>query len=164
VFKPLRVYLFLVLLGQSGVLSADVIYKSVGKDGVVTYSDTPISGSVKTETIEVDTLSPEERRAALMMRANQKHLDQETLERMRAKEEEWRKIDQEILRAQADLKDAEEALENGRAPLPGETKGTAGGFSRLSESYFQRLESMEQAVKDARDRLNEAYQAREQLR
>jgi len=112
----------------------------------------------------VDTLSPEERRAALMMRANQKHLDQETLERMRAKEEEWRKIDQEILRAQADLKDAEEALENGRAPLPGETKGTAGGFSRLSESYFQRLESMEQAVKDARDRLNEAYQAREQLR
>ncbi|HXZ96272.1 MAG TPA: DUF4124 domain-containing protein [Burkholderiales bacterium] len=162
--KVFAVYLFLALLGQSGILFADVIYKSVGKDGVVTYSDTPVPGAVSTETIQVDTLSPEERRAVLIMQAKQKTQDRDTLERRRAKEDEWRKVDQEILAAQAALKNAEEDLENGRAPLPGETKGTAGRFARLTESYFQRLESLEQAVKDARARLDEAYQARDQLR
>ena len=155
--------LFLVLSGQSSVLFADVIYKSVGKDGVVTYSDKPAPDAIKTETIEVDTLSPEEQRAVLMLREKQETKDRDALERIRAKQKQWREIDEEILSAHAALKNAEIALENGRAPEPGETQGTVGG-SRLTESYFQRLNSLEQAVKDAKARLDKAYQARDQLK
>jgi len=161
--KVFAVCLFLALVGQSGVAFADVIYKYAGKDGVVTYSNMKPPGSVKFETIEVATLSPEQRRAVLMMEAKQKEKDQAALERIRAKQEEWRQADQEILRAQAALKKAEEDLENGRTPRPGETKGTASGFARLTQSYFQRLDAMENAVKEAKTRLDNAYQARNQL-
>ena len=161
--KVFAICLFLPLISNSGALFADQIYKYVGKDGVVTYSDRPPDGA-KFETIQVETLSPEERRAVLMMRAKQQAQDSDTLERLRAKENDWREIDKEILSAQAALKNAETALENGRAPEPGETQGTAGGFTRLTEKYFQRLESMERAVKEAKDRLDKAYQARDQLK
>jgi uncharacterized protein DUF4124 len=162
--KVFAACLFLVISGQSGALFADVIYKSVGKDGVVTYSDTPAPDAIKTETIDVHTLSPEERRAVLIMREKQETKDSEALERMRAKEKQWREVDQEILNAHAALKSAEVALEEGREPRPGETIGVTSRFVRLNEIYFQRLESLEQAVKDAKVRLDKAYQARDQLK
>jgi hypothetical protein len=155
--------LFLALITQPVVLFADVIYKSVGKDGVVTYSDKPAPDAIKTETIEVDTLSPEEQRAVLMLREKQETQDRDTLERIRSKEKQWRKIDGEILSAHAALKNAELALENGREPQPGETIGTVSGV-RLTERYFQRLDYLDQAVKDAKARLDQAYQARDQLK
>ncbi|HMK13774.1 MAG TPA: DUF4124 domain-containing protein [Burkholderiales bacterium] len=161
--KVFAACLFLAISSQSGALFADVIYKSVGKDGVVTYSDKPAPDAIKTETIDVHGLSPEEQRAVLMMREEQETKNSDALERMRAKEKQWREIDQEILSAHAALKNAEIALENGRAPEPGETQGTRLGI-RLTESYFQRLESLEQAVKDAKARLDKAYQARDQLK
>ena len=70
----------------------------------------------------------------------------------------------EITRAQKALARAEQALRKGRTPLPGERRGLAGGGSRLDASYFARIQRLEDAVKAARQRLDKAYQARNNLK
>src|SRR5690242_14623397 len=45
----------------------------------------------------------------------------------------------DVARAQQAVQDAKKALEAGREPLPGERQGTASGFSRLTDAYFERI-------------------------
>jgi len=54
------------------------------------------------------------------------------------------------------LKDAEAALEAGKEQLENERIGTAGGASRLTDSYFGRQRTLEEAVERARRELDEA--------
>src|SRR5262249_54295163 len=55
-----------ILVAASPGLLADEIYKSVAKDGSVTYSQSPQPGARNT-VIDIQVLSPEERRAALAL-------------------------------------------------------------------------------------------------
>lgn len=61
------------------------------------------------------------------------------------------------------LNDAERALKSGREPRPGERRHNAGGGSRLLATYFERQRRLDEAVQQARDRLNEAYRLRDEL-
>ena len=58
------------------------------------------------------------------------------------------------------LAQARTQLETGKEPLPGERTGTAGGGSRLNDSYWARQASNEQAVARAQSRLDAAVAAR----
>ena len=58
------------------------------------------------------------------------------------------------------LAQARAQLESGKEPLPGERTGTAGGGSRLNESYFARQQANEEAVAKAQARLDAATAAR----
>jgi hypothetical protein len=57
--------------------------------------------------------------------------------------------------AEEALRKAEEALANGKEPLPDERIGTAGGTSRLTDSYWARQSRLEQDVIKAREKLNQ---------
>ena len=54
------------------------------------------------------------------------------------------------------LAEAERRLDEARQIGPGDRKGTAGGGSRLSEAYRQRVEEAEAAVEAARQRMKQS--------
>jgi len=67
---------------------------------------------------------------------------------------------QEVAAAESALAVAKRRLELGREPLPGERRGLAGGGSRLTEEYEQRVAGLEREVSDAEARLQKAYASR----
>jgi hypothetical protein len=69
---------------------------------------------------------------------------------------------QEVEAATQALAQARAQLETGKEPLPGERTGTAGGGSRLNDSYWARQAANEQAVAQAQARLDAATAARNQ--
>lgn len=127
---------------------AQTLYKSTLPNGRVIYGDRPAPGAVKVEESKPDTsnkgiggTSPTERNTV------------RTLEQAR----EQREGGQDSVRsADQALKDAEAARLAGKEPLPGERIGTAGGASRLNESYFERQRSLDAAVEKARADLENA--------
>ncbi len=151
----------LAALPLAGNAATQNIYKSWLPDGSVTYAAQPVPGATKIERIDVQTLSPEQRRAAHRLL----QMDQATIRQGDAiLQREWTKVDNEITHAQKALAGAEQALRNGRTPLPGERLGMRGGGSRLDARYFARIQRLEDAVNAARKRLDKAYQARNNLR
>jgi hypothetical protein len=143
---------------------ADVIYKSIGPDGDTSYASRPAPGARESTAIDIPSMSPEQRRASQLLRRQDKALSDEVNARLRSLESEWRRVDLEITSAQKGLASAENALRSGRTPLPGERLGKAGGGSRLSEAYFLRLRAAETRVEEAKQRLDKAYAARNNLR
>ena len=73
-------------------------------------------------------------------------------------------VDAEIKAALRALEAAKEANEQSVEPLPGERLGTAKGKSRLAEGYWERQRELKQAVEAARQRLDDAYRARDAIR
>ena len=136
---------------------------SNGPDGEITYSSQPVPGARESVGFDILTLSPEQRRAARLLRAQEKALSAQVSAELNAREKEWRRVDREIVSAQNELARAESALRKGRTPLPGERRGNVGGGSRLTEAYFQRLRQAELRVEQTQQRLNRAYAARNAL-
>ncbi len=143
---------------------AETIYRSIGSDGEVTYSARPLPGAREQTAIDSETLSPEERRASLLLRRAQSKIAADVAAQLKSRENQWRQVDREIVDAQKALATAETALQNGRTPRPGERRGDVGGGSRLSEAYFRRLRDLETQVKKAKVPLDVAYSQRDALR
>lgn len=126
---------------------AQTIYKSIMPDGKVIYGEKPAEGAKKVETIEappattgVTAATPEERARAAEIRPAPPVAPSRT---------------QQAQDARIALKNAEAAREAGREPLPAERAGNVGGGSRLTEAYFARQKSLEEAVAAARRRVEE---------
>lgn len=156
-------FIALALFVSAAPAHAETIYKSTGPDGEITYSSQPVAGSRESEVLDIHTLSPEQRRAARVLRAQDKALSAQVNAELNARDNEWRRVDREIGSAQKELVRAESALRKGRTPLAGERRGNAGGGSRLTEAYFQRLRQAELRVGQAHERQNRAYAARNAL-
>ena len=73
-------------------------------------------------------------------------------------------VEVEIKAALRALEAAKQANEQNVEPLPGERLGTAKGKSRLAEGYWERQRELRQAVEAARQRLDDAYRARDAIR
>ncbi len=70
----------------------------------------------------------------------------------------------EIRDATMALETAKQTLKSGLEPGPGERLGTTGAYTRLSPAYWQRVRGLQLAVDDARERLDDAYSARNALK
>ena len=144
---------------------AETIYRSTSADGEVTYSSQPVPGARESRTIEIGSLTPEQRRAALLLRRQEKNTAAGVNAQLQSRENEWKHADQEIVSAQKALADAENALQNGRTPLAGERRANIDGHTtRLTGDYFQRLGDLEAQVAQAKARLDQAYGARNALK
>jgi hypothetical protein len=136
----------------AGELAAQTVYKSTLPDGRVVYGDKPDPAAAKVEETTPDTSkhgigggAPREAQAL-------KDLEKARLGR----EGEEAKLQT----LQKTLLDAEAAQAAGKEPLPGERIGTAGGASRLDDSYWARQRALEQAVEKARRELEAARAAK----
>ena len=137
---------FCALLPQPA--AAQTLYKSTMPDGRVLYSDKPAPGAAKVEAIQPGT----DKGGLGGTTARQ----QETLQDME-KARLQREAGQDKVRETAQaLKDAEAARDAGKEPRENERIGTAGGASRLTDSYLERQRGLEEAVEQARRRLEEA--------
>lgn len=161
-------YLFLSVCAASFAASAvtahaESLYKWRGKNGVVTYSQTAPQGvdASAVETVNVTTLTPAQQRAALTLLRKDERAGNEYARKL---EQSWKHVDAKISVALRDLHKAEAALKTGRAPQPGERLGNAGGGSRLTQAYFDRLHALEKKIDQARLALDNAYQERNALR
>jgi hypothetical protein len=87
---------FALVPGAAGA-APQYIYKSWEPDGSITYAAQPASDATKVERVDIETLSPEQRRAAHRLL----HMDRATIEKGYATlQEEWQSVDDEITRAQ----------------------------------------------------------------
>jgi hypothetical protein len=134
----------------AGELAAQTVYKSTLPDGRVIYGDQPDPAAVRVEESTPDTAprgiggtAPREAQVV------------EEMERARRARESG---DGKIQVLQKALLDAEAAQAAGKEPLPGEHIGTVKG-SRLTDSYWARQQSLEEAVAKARRDLEAARAA-----
>jgi hypothetical protein len=146
------IYCSILLVFAASSALAQPVVKSTMPDGKIVYGEKPVPGAAKVETIEpppaktgVSTaVTPEEKARA------------ETASRQRAQATAADAAKQSRLdAARKAVKDAELAIEKGKEPLPGERQGLAGGGSRLSDAYFARQKSLENALANARKNLAE---------
>jgi hypothetical protein len=138
----------LILALCTASAGAQTIYKSIMPDGKIVYGEKPATGAKKVETIEappaktgVTAATPQEQARAAELRQ----------QRQTARAEPASQAED----ARIALKNAEAAREAGREPLPDERQGLAGGGSRLTESYFGRQKSLDEAVEAARRRVED---------
>jgi hypothetical protein len=151
--------------GAASECQADeLVYKSTGPTGRVTYGWAPAPDAVTTEKIEVQTLSPAQRHAISQLReanAEAARAAKSYSDRRRA---QWNQVERELRAAHADLRRAESALERDRALRTGDTLRNKNGGMRYTQAYFDRIAALEQRVTAARQRLDRAYDARDALK
>jgi hypothetical protein len=124
--------------------AAGVLYKSIDRDGRITFSDTPVDGAVTLQRIESsDTAKPRVGADAAPVYLALAELNGEA-----------------VARANARVDTAEHALAEARRLTLGEDDPLALGRSRLSRTDVQRLEGYKRDVADARQTLLRALQVR----
>ena len=142
---------------------ADTVFRSVGRDGSITYGDAPAPNAVSVEAVPIETLRPDDRELMKNRRAAAKA----AAEAERNIEDRQQRLDaatDEIAAAEAALHAAQQAQRDGIEPLPGERQGTVSGFSRMRDEYFERQRRLREAVVTAEARLQRAYEARDAVR
>jgi hypothetical protein len=145
-----------VLLLAAGHAGAQTLYKFVGPNGRIVYSDTPPPPGVKFEKLQPNTAPTG---VDLRPRGGAAPADEQSKEvdaRLRERQQKQEKQAQQIVELQRIYDGARAALEAGRDPQEGERSINANGTSRLNEDYFRRIEQLEQNVERSRQRLEEA--------
>jgi len=151
----MRVPAFLLLFALLAPAAAQTVYRYVTPDGRTIFSDQPVPGAKLQGTVTPPVQSPgagapvESR----MPVATDKPPADNRAQRLR-------EATQEVEAATQALAQARAQLDTGKEPLPGERTGTAGGGSRLNDSYWARQTTNEQAVARAQSRLDSAIAAR----
>jgi hypothetical protein len=131
---------------------AQVIYKSTMPDGRVIYGSEPAPGAKK-----VESMAPRTEDAGVR---SSTPAQEQALQRRMSEREQRNAQQGDLAELEKAVKDAEAAQAAGREPLEGERVGTAGGYSKLTEAYWERQHELEQAVQDARKRLEQARAGR----
>jgi hypothetical protein len=139
-----------------------VFYRSVDKNGRVTFSDMPPKDARFVEAISVPTgrISSGTPNAPRELSPAQQQL----LESANARARGLTEASEQISAAYADLQAAKAAQIAGREPLEGERIGTYAGRARFRDSYWERQHQLESAVADAQRRLDAAIAQRNALR
>ena len=149
------VFFAAVLLAASA--AAQTVYRYVTPDGRTIFSDQPVPGAKLQGTVAPPappsgTPAPASGAAAAAPAPADRPGE--------ARQQRLREATQEVEAATQALAQARSQLEAGKEPLEGERTGTAGGGSRLNDSYWARQAANEQAVARAQARLDAATAAR----
>ena len=132
--------------------AAQVLYKSTMPDGSIVYGDKPAPDAVKVDETRPDI----SKRGIGGTTPREKEVLRE-MEKSRAQREAGQ---DRVQAAEQAVRNAEAARASGKEPLENERIGTAGGTSRLNESYYDRQRKLEEAVDSARRDLEAARAGR----
>jgi hypothetical protein len=152
----------LVLTTATAQAQEVVIYKWVDKNGVVSYSQTkpPETEGHDISTISVPTLPPDQQRAAnRALLQLEKRADADYAARKARQQAADARVDAALKR----LQEAERRLAAGSQASGSDRVGMANGYSRLRDSYFNRVAQLETNVDLAKKNLDAAYAARDAL-
>jgi len=144
-------------LAGATLAQAATIYKYRGADGQIEYSttrpkDRPIIAEMDSKAMAQDQRNIVPSTTSAVTAALERDAD--------ARLRQQNLANDNVARAEQNLREAQLALEQGKEPLPGERTGTVSGFARLNESYTARVAGLERAVQLAQAQVEEAYRAR----
>jgi hypothetical protein len=128
--------------------AAQILYKSTMPDGRIVYGDKPADDAVK-----VEETRPDIKKGGIGGTTPREQEALKEMEKARAQREAGQ---DKVQAAEQALRNAEAARAAGKEPLEGERIGTAGGASRLNETYDVRQRKLEEAVEKARRDLEAA--------
>jgi hypothetical protein len=141
-------------LAGAGAADTRTLYKYLGPDGKMVYSDKPPPKGVQFETLQVDTSKSGYNPSANGSTPAAAADDVDTrLKERKAKETEH---DQLIVELQQAYDQASAALNAAQEPGEGDRTQNANGTSRLNENYFNRIAELQQKVDAAREKLEAA--------
>jgi hypothetical protein len=150
-----------VLALAAGASHAAQLYKSIGPDGRVTYSDRPPAGAARVEVIPVEPAGPRVDRApnsapSASTATPQVQPDYEQIIRRRkvVDDSEVKAAERALAAARAALQEAQENSTPEDWQYFGGRWGRGGRFPK--PEYAARLEALEQGVKQAEGALTEA--------
>jgi hypothetical protein len=147
-------------IAQAALAEETRIYEWREANGVVTYAQHPPPAGTKgvsSRVIEIRSLTPARQAAVKASLAGD---DAAGLAAAKIFRDKVDAADRKVNLALQQLARAEQAMRDGREPLAGERVGNARGGSRLRADYFDRQQQLEDAVKDARAKVDEAYRLR----
>jgi len=123
------------------------VYKYVDEDGNVVYSEQPPPQDQPSERVDVrpGPTSAQQKDAENREQQLQDAASQTT---STGDQRTSKKAEQQL--KQKSVKDAEAALERAKQVGPGDRVGTAGGGSRLRESYHERVRAAEEELQRAK--------------
>ena len=128
-------------------VSAETAYRSVDEQGNVIYSDKPVAGTVQEEQIRIDAPAPS---AGQKQDAKQREADLQRAAGQAGSSPAPDRASQKPSSRQA-VRDAEKRLEEAVQVREGDRLGTAGGGSRLTPEYQERVRRAEEEVDRARE-------------
>jgi hypothetical protein len=142
----------------AGAAAQDRIYKVRLPDGRILFTDRPPPGAKILSEQEVappaaDTPAPSGQGDAVTPLQQQGAAAQS---RLRERAAEVDRAFAAVQGAERELERARQALEQGRAPQPGEMIGTARGRVRPSPAFEERVAGLERAVAEAEQKLDRA--------
>jgi hypothetical protein len=155
--------MFAACWGSQAVADEAKVYEWREPNGVRSYAQNPPPPQARGVTsFEVDTrtFTPAQRAAVRARLARIDAAEDADSARFQAR---VAAADVAVNQALHSLSQAERAGREGRAPLPGESVGNAGGFVRLRVDYFDRQKRLEDAIRQARVAVDDAYRERGQL-
>ncbi|MGH8617447.1 MAG: DUF4124 domain-containing protein [Burkholderiales bacterium] len=138
-------------------------YRSIDKNGRVTFSDRPPTNARYVDTITVPT-GPISSGVPESTQQQRNEARQQLQVDASARAQGLADANQQIRTAHAALNAAKAAQVAGKEPLPGERIGTVSGFSRLREEYWDRQNQLQSAVENAQRELQAAISQRNRLR
>ena len=138
-----KIISLLLLAAISQPATADAL-RSVDKDGNITFSDAPVAGSVESETISIDAAPPSRDSLNASQREAQAIIDKAN----RIDTGKHRETQQNPSSKQR-VESARKELEDSKVVREGDRIGKAGGGTRLTPEYLERVRKAEQALKDA---------------
>lgn len=160
-----RVLICLIVALLPALAGAQTIYKVLMPDGSVLFTDAPPPGSKVLEEREAKSTPKAAARAPRPTPTGVPGTSGEMpTATVAAKERAIDAAMKEVAAAESALQAAKRKLELGREPLPGERLGLAGGGSRLSPEYEERIALLERDVASAEARVQKAYAARNAAR
>ncbi len=142
-----KILLLITLALAATAAQGQAMFRSVMPDGSVVYGDKPAPGAkeAKPVTLPAPNIVAPAQKIAPATTPRQPATDP---------------ADDPVKSAERDLQKAKAALETGREPQPGERIGTAGGASRLTDAYLQRVKTLENSVAAAQKKLDDALARR----
>jgi hypothetical protein len=158
-----QIPLLTALALAASLAHAQTVFRSDMPDGSVIYGDKPAPGAkdVKQITLPPPNISATPQPAAP---ASKPAPNSASAPAPAATKSAVEIADAQVTRAEEELKAARAALEAGRNEQEGDRVGMVGGHARLSEAYFERIQSLEAAVADAQKNLEDAYTRRRYAR
>jgi hypothetical protein len=145
----------MLLAGVAMPLSAADVIRSVDQEGTATYSDRPVPGDTDLSVMEIDAPAPagesltESQREARAVINKANRLQQQTNAAKSDKTAAGASARQELEHAKADLEAAKVIGEGDRQAL-------AGGGSKLTPEYRNRIQAAEKRLEEARKQLDQA--------
>jgi len=142
----------------AGAAAQEKIYKVRLPDGRILFTDRPPAGAKIVSEIEVPPPPPESP-AVSASREGRGSAEQQAANAEARLRERAGDVDRAFANVQAaerELQAARQALEQGRAPQPGEMIATAQGRVRQSPAYLDRIAGLEKDVAAAEQKLARA--------